>query len=385
MPDADADTQAQSRTPLKAAASRCAGCGVTLQTSEPNRPGYIPDSALEREPAICQRCFRIKNYNDASSVAIDQDDFLRLLGGIAGTNSLVVHIVDLFDFEGSLISGLQRFVGNNPVLLVVNKIDLLPRVTNWNRLRNWVQKQARASGLKVAEVVLCSARRNIGFDRVVSTIADMRGDRDVYVVGATNVGKSTLVNRLISDYSDLERELTVSRYPGTTLDAVSIPLEDGRSIIDTPGIVYKSRLSEIVPRDALQAVLPDKPLKPATYQLNPQQTLFFGGLVRFDFVEGDHQSFTAYISSGLKIHRTKLERADELYANHKGEMLSPPSRDKLDEMPAWTRHQLRVKPGENVDVFVSGLGWIQANGKTGALLDIHAPKGVKVLLRDAML
>lgn len=369
----------------QATTSRCAGCGVALQTSEPNRPGYIPESAAAREPVICQRCFRIKNYNDASSVAIDQDDFLRLLGGIAATNSLVVHIVDLFDFEGSLISGLQRFVGNNPVLLVVNKIDLLPRVTNWNRLRNWVQKQARASGLKVADVVLCSARRNIGFDRVVSAIADMRGDRDVYVVGATNVGKSTLVNRLISDYSDLGRELTVSRYPGTTLDAVHIPLEDGRSIIDTPGIVYKSRLSEIIPRDSLQAVLPDKPLKPITYQLNAEQTLFFGGLARFDFVEGERQSFTAYVSSGLKIHRTKLERADELYADHKGEMLSPPSKEHLDDMPTWTRHRLRVQPGENLDVFVSGLGWIQVNGKTGAVLDVHAPKGVKVMLREAML
>ncbi|WP_084423077.1 ribosome biogenesis GTPase YqeH [Cohnella thermotolerans] len=369
----------------QATINRCAGCGIALQTSDKTRPGFVPENALGRDPVICQRCFRIKNYNDASSVAIDQDDFLRLLGGIASTNSLVVHIVDLFDFEGSLISGLQRFVGSNPVLLVVNKIDLLPRVTNWNRLRNWVQKQARANGLKAADVVLCSARRNIGFDRVVGTIAELRGDRDVYVVGATNVGKSTLVNRLISDYSDLHRELTVSRYPGTTLDAVHIPLEDGRSIIDTPGIVYPFRLTEVIPRSSLQAVLPDKPLKPATYQLNARQTLFFGGLVRFDFVEGEHQSFTAYVSSALPIHRTKLERADELYEKHKGEMLSPPSRDQLDEVPPWTRHSLRVRPGDNLDVFVSGLGWIQVNGKSGALLDVYAPKGVKVLLRDAML
>ncbi|MBB6729777.1 ribosome biogenesis GTPase YqeH [Cohnella zeiphila] len=364
---------------------RCGGCGIAIQTEDAKRPGYVPASAPEREPIICQRCFRIKNYNDASSVAIDQDDFLRLLGGIAQTRSLVVHIVDLFDFEGSLISGLQRFVGNNPVLLVVNKIDLLPRVTNWNRLRNWVQKQASANGLKVADVVLCSARRNIGFERVVQTVGELRGDRDVYVVGATNVGKSTLVNRLISDYSDLHRELTVSRYPGTTLDAVHIPLDDGRSIIDTPGIVYKSRLSEVVPRESLQAVLPEKPLKPMTYQLDARQTLFFGGLVRFDFVEGEHQSFTAYVSGGLPIHRTKLERADELYERHKGEMLSPPSKEGLDSVPPWTRHTLRIRPGADVDVFVSGLGWIQANGKRGSVVDVYAPRGVKVLVRDAML
>ena len=366
-------------------ASRCAGCGIALQGEDQRAPGYVPAASIGKEDAICQRCFRIKHYNEASSIAVDQDEFLKLLGSIASTDSLVVHIVDLFDFEGSLISGLQRFVGNNPVLLVVNKIDLLPRVTNWNRLRNWVQKQARENGLKVADVVLCSARRNIGFDRVVEAVTALRGNRDVYVVGATNVGKSTLINRLISDYSDLRRELTVSRYPGTTLDAVHIPLDDGHSIIDTPGIVYSSRLTELVSRKDLGVIMPDKPLKPMTYQLNAQQTLFFGALARFDFIEGERQSFTAFVAGGLNIHRTKLERADELYAEHKGTLLSPPDASEIDELPAWTRHRLRIAPGKPQDVFVSGLGWIQANGTSGATVDVYAPKGVKVMLRDCVL
>ncbi len=364
---------------------RCAGCGITLHNEDQRKPGYVPASSLSKEGAVCQRCFRIKNYNEASSVTVNQDEFLKLLGGIAGTDSLVVHIVDLFDFQGSLISGLQRFVGHNPVLLVVNKIDLLPPVTNWNLLRNWVQKQAREEGLKVADVVLCSARRNIGFDRVVEAVNDHRKGRAVYVVGATNVGKSTLINRLISDYSDLKRELTVSRYPGTTLDAVHIPLDDGKSIVDTPGIVYDWRMSEIIPRKDLAVLLPDKPLKPMTYQLNPGQTLFFGALARFDFIEGERQSFTAQVSGGLTIHRTKLERADELYAQHRGEMLTPPSREDLDSFPTWTRHRLRIPPNAEQDVFVSGLGWIQVNGKTGAVVDVHAPKGIKVMLRDSIL
>ncbi|MFC4599295.1 ribosome biogenesis GTPase YqeH [Cohnella hongkongensis] len=364
---------------------RCGGCGIVLQSDEQRKPGYVPASSLNKDGAICQRCFRIKNYNEASSVAVDQDEFLKLLGGIAQTDSLVVHIVDLFDFQGSLISGLQRFVGRNPVLLVVNKIDLLPPVTNWNRLRNWVQKQASEEGLKAADVVLCSARRNLGFDRVVEAVNAWRQGRDVYVVGATNVGKSTLINRLISDYSDLKRELTVSRYPGTTLDAVHIPLDDGKSIIDTPGIVYDWRMSERVPRKDLAALLPEKPLKPMTYQLNPGQTLFFGALARFDFVEGERQSFTAQVSGGLTLHRTKLERADGLYAQHRGEMLRPPAREDLDSLPPWTRHRLRVPPQVEKDVFISGLGWIQVNGKTGAVIDVHAPKGIKVMLRDSIL
>lgn len=362
----------------------CSGCGVKIQSELSSEAGYVPATALEREPIICQRCFRIKNYNEAMSVALDQDDFLRLLGKIGQEDALVIHIVDLFDFDGSIISSLQRFVGSNPVLLVVNKVDLLPKAMNWNRIKNWVQQRAKEHGIRIVDVVLVSAKRNLGFDRLVMEIDHWRRDRDVYVVGATNVGKSTLINRLIHDYSDLERELTTSRYPGTTLDLVHIPLDDGKFIVDTPGIVYTSRLTELVDRQVLGALLPDKPLKPMVFQLNPEQTLFFGALARLDFVEGERQSFTCYVSNGLKIHRTKLDRADDLYTEHAGEMLAPPNREQLASMPEWTKHQLRVQRGQKMDVFISGLGWITCNGTTGALLTVHAPKGVKVLLRSSL-
>ncbi len=243
----------------------CAGCGVKLQTEHTDRLGYVPAKALERDPIICQRCFRIKNYNEVSGIMLDGEDFVKLLTHVGHTDSLVVHILDIFDFEGSVIAGLSRFVGSNPVLLVVNKIDLLPKSTNLNRLKNWAQKQAKENGLKPVDIVLCSAKRNMGFERVIDDIARYRRGKDVYVVGATNVGKSTLINRLISDYSDLDSELTTSPYPGTTLDLVKIPLDDGKFIIDTPGIVYSHRMTEIVPKRSLNTIMPDREMKPVVF------------------------------------------------------------------------------------------------------------------------
>ncbi|WP_334075286.1 ribosome biogenesis GTPase YqeH [Paenibacillus sp. A14] len=364
---------------------RCSGCGIRLQSEQQNKPGYTPQQALEREPVICQRCFRIKNYNESSSVTVEQDEFLRLLGQIGGKEALVIHIVDLFDFHGSVISGLQRFIGTNPVLLAVNKTDLLPKVTNWNKVRNWVQKEAKDLGLKVEDVVLCSAKQNSGFDRLLEALQTYRGDRDVYVVGATNVGKSTLINRLIRDYSDLEQELTVSRYPGTTLDMVHIPLDDGKAIIDTPGIMYPSRYTELVSPQDLGVLLPDKPLKPAVYQLNEGQTLFFGGFGRFDFIQGERQSFTCFASGRVPLHRTKLERADDLFKDHAGEMLSPPNRENLEKLPEWTRHEFRIPKGSRSDLFISGLGWIKVNNDAGAVVAVHVPKGIKVLVRPSLI
>lgn len=362
--------------------ARCAGCGITLQSTDAQSIGYTPEQALERQPVICQRCYRMKHYNEASNMTVHQDEFLKILSHIGSTRALVVNIVDIFDFEGSMIAGLHRFVGRNPVLLLLNKMDLLPKTVSPNRVMNWAQQQAKELGLKVAGVVPVSARTSSGFDRAVEEMERQRRKQDVYVVGATNVGKSTFINKLISEFSDLGAELTVSSYPGTTLDMVKIPLEDGHFIIDTPGIVYEYRLSEIVPKRDLGTIVPDKPLRPAVYQLNPGQTLFFGGLARFDFVKGERQSFTCYKSNVLDIHRTKWEKADELYEMHVGEMLSPPDLDGIAELPPLTKYAFHIK--EPSDIYISGLGWIKANGSR-ADIAVHVPEGVKVVIRKPLI
>jgi ribosome biogenesis GTPase A len=166
---------------------------------------------------------------------------------------------------------------------------------------------------------------------------------------------------------------------------VKIPLDDGKFIIDTPGIVYSHRLTELAPKHDLKKLIPDRPLKPIIYQLNDKQTLFFGGYVRFDFLSGARSSFTCYVSQSIPIHRTKLDRAEELYEEHAGEMLAPPAKSDLAELPAWVKHHFHIPKGVDDDVLISGLGWVRLNGKAGAHLVVHAPKGVKVVVRRALI
>jgi len=45
---------------------------------------------------------------------------------ITTTKVLVVKIVDLFDFSGSWIENFRDIIGANPIVLVANKVDLLP-------------------------------------------------------------------------------------------------------------------------------------------------------------------------------------------------------------------------------------------------------------------
>ena len=56
------------------------------------------------------------------------------------------------DFNGSLIPGLHRFVGDNPVLLVGNKEDLLPHSLKRSKIKDWMRQEANKQGLRPVDV-----------------------------------------------------------------------------------------------------------------------------------------------------------------------------------------------------------------------------------------
>lgn len=361
----------------------CAGCGVQLQSADPKKVGFAPANALEKEVPICQRCFRIKHYNEASTVTLGDDEYLRILNKIGDTKALVVKVVDLFDFDGSWLRGLPRLVGGNPILLAVNKVDLLPKNINRNRLLNWIRKSASEYGVKPVDVVLISAKSGTGMDKLVEAMDKFRKKRDVFVVGVTNVGKSSLINRLLKQYGEVEVEITTSHFPGTTLDVIEIPIDDHSSLFDTPGIINRDQLIHHLSPEEYRFILPDKPIKPKVYQLQERQSLFIGGLARVDFVKGERQPFVFYLSNALNIHRTKLENADELYQKHKGELLSPPEGDRAKELPPFEKYFFKVPAGKQ-DVVISGLGWVALHGE-GAIVEVHVPKGTTVSLRPSLI
>ena len=361
----------------------CEGCGVPLQTNEPKKTGYIPSSALEKEPYICRRCFRIKNYNEVIPIEIDENEFVQILNQVGKTDSIVVQVVDLFDIDGTFIDGLPRFIGNNPFIMVANKIDLFPKSVIHDKIKNWLQKYAKEHGLYPEEIFLISAEKKIGLDPVIQYLQQWNGKKDIYVVGATNVGKSSFINQMIRHLGEKQVSLTTSRFPGTTLNAVHIPMKKNRNMIDTPGIVNKNRFNEWVSPETLKLITPKKTVKPKVFQLYEEQTLFIGGLARIDKKGQTDNSLVCHFSNEIEIHRTKTTNAEELYQNHLGELLSPPSKEEAEQLPKWVKHQFTIPAGQKVDIVVSGLGWIAISGDRTSV-DVYAPKGIGIHLRDAL-
>ena len=366
----------------------CIGCGAQLQATDENKSGYVPNSVLKK-PAeelteiYCKRCFRLRHYNEVAEVEMTDDDFLSMLNEISSKDALVVNVVDIFDFNGTLITGMQRFAGNNHVLVVGNKMDLLPKSLGEGRIRQWMTEQMHQVGIRPVDVVLTSALNKDSIRNLMKVIDKERNGRDVYVVGATNVGKSTIINQIINIATDSPDVITTSYFPGTTLGSIEIPLEDGKDIIDTPGIVHRSNLTNHLSRNDLKKVIPRREIKPAVYQLNEEQTIFIGGLARFDYIKGSgKQPFVFYKANEIQLHRTKLENADLFYEKHLGEMITPPSDFVKEDYPKLKEHQFTIK--QPSDVVVSGLGWIAVH-EPNTKIAMWAPEGIDVFVRKAMI
>ena len=364
---------------------QCIGCGATIQTEQEEAIGYLPNSALqkgiEKGEFYCQRCFRLRNYNELQDVAINDDVFLDKLNQIAEDDAFVIYVVDIFDIEGSIIHGLSRFIGRQPFVVLANKVDLLPKVTNLRKLKHWVKVVMNQNKLFPEEVLLASATKQHTLAEVINVIEANIDHKNVYIVGVTNVGKSTLINQLINHYGGAKSIVTTSNHPGTTLDMIEIPLTDDHSIIDTPGIVRRSQLAHYLSRTEIKQVLPTKPLKPKTYQLNPEQTIFLGGLMRMDFNAGPRAAFTFYVSNDVYIHRTKLSEADTLYQKHRGELLSPPGPNSIENYPPLVAKKIHLE--KNQDIALSGLGWLTVNQPVD--LTIWAPKAVALTVRESII
>ena len=363
----------------------CIGCGAAIQTTDKTQAGFTPSSALEKGletgQLYCQRCFRLRHYNEISDVNISDDDFIKLLHEVGESDALVVNVIDIFDFNGSVIPGLSRFVSGNDVLLVGNKKDILPKSVKDGKVTQWLTERAHEVGLRPVDVVLTSAQNKQAIKELMDKIESHRKGRDVYVVGVTNVGKSTLINAIIQEITGDKDIITTSRFPGTTLDKIEIPLDDGSYLFDTPGIIHRHQMAHYLTAKNLNYISPKKEIKPKTYQLNPEQTLFLAGLGRFDFISGERQGFTAFFENTLDLHRTKLAGADEFYQKHAGTLLVPPSSQELANFPKLVRHEFSIK--EKTDIVFSGLGWIRVNEK--AKIAAWAPKGVDVVIRKAII
>lgn len=365
---------------------KCSGCGAVLQNKESSKPGYTPRKEFTASD-LCKRCYRLIHHNESPDSHYTNKDFLNILRQVESENCLVIYLLDFFDFIGSNITEVERVIQNKDHIIVANKIDLMPKAVKEAKLRRWFQKEVNMRNFDPLDVLLISAKKKRNIDELLNLIDQYRNGRNVYVVGATNTGKSTLINGIISAVTGDNRQvITTSYFAGTTLSTIQIPFDDGTYLVDTPGIINEHQITNYLNKESLDIIVANSEIRPETYQLNPDQVLFITGLVRMRYLNGPKTSFTLYFSNRVQVHRAKLEREAELLEKHLGkELLSPPSQQELERIDSFESQEFTLYEGKQ-DIVIEGFGWITLNDiADDVTIEIVYPEKTRVHVRDSII
>lgn len=229
---------------------RCNSCQAKLQCCDTGLEGYLPKELLsaltntrvghQRVDPKCQRCKFAETYGASLNADVEKDEFVKMMKHLKTLPaSIAIYLVDLTDFPAGIYPDIGSLIGLKHRLIVVgNKLDLLPydglhmidRVTSSVRANLWRLRPNEAN-LNLTDVMVLSARTGFGVDSLVSRILALcPNPRDVYIIGCSNSGKSTLFNALLqSDLSqakdfDLLSRVSKYNYPNTDLSLLRFPV-----------------------------------------------------------------------------------------------------------------------------------------------------------------
>ncbi|KAL5546452.1 hypothetical protein UlMin_006139 [Ulmus minor] len=391
------------------------------KVSKSERKRMAREAQKEKEEVtVCARCHSLRNYgqvkNQAAENLIPDFDFDRLISTrmikpSGNSNAaVVVMVVDCVDFDGSFpkraVKSLFKALEgskNDPKLskrlpklvLVAAKADLLPSQISPTRLDRWVRHRARAAGApKLSGVYIVSSRKDLGVRNLLSFIKDLAGPRgNVWVIGAQNAGKSTLINAFAKKEGAKVTKLTEAPVPGTTLGILRVGgiLSAKAKLFDTPGLLHPYLMSMRLNREEQKMVEPRKELRSRTYRMKARQTVHVGGLMRLDLVEASVETIyvTVWASPNISLHMGKIENAEETWRKHMGVRLQPPiGAERASEIGRWEDREVKVSGTSwdvnSIDIAAAGLGWFSLGLKGEATLTLWTYDGIEITLREPL-
>lgn len=328
--------------------NKCQGCGAQLQIENKEEIGYT----TKLESHLCERCFRIQHYGDYKTVMKENKDYISILKSVNQTGSLVLLVVDLF-FLNENFTLFKETLKDSKVLLVLTKRDLLPDSIYENKLLQYMDRFE----IPFIDKIIIS-KKNYHYDELMDLIQKYQTSKKVYVVGYTNAGKSTMINHMIYHYSNLNREITTSMLPSTTLNQIEIPLTDDLVLIDTPGILEEGTIFDYIDGKTIKRILPKKAVNPITYQVKKENSFWLDDLLIVSVEEPTNLTF--FFSNSLRLER-KFEKA------------------KIEK--CFQEHTLSMK--QNEDIVITGLGFIKVS--KSCKIKIQTLPNVKVYKRDSLI
>ena len=170
-------------------------------------------------------------------------------GHMAKTKREIKEKIDLIDIVFEVIDAripyssknkdIDDIIKNKPRVIIMTKIDLC----DINKTNKWVKYYENMGYIVIPMDLVNNPNIKIIFDKIKPIIDEINNKRiskglkarkaRILVVGVPNVGKSTLINRLVG-----KKSTNVGNKPGITKNLEWIRINDKLELLDTPGILW---------------------------------------------------------------------------------------------------------------------------------------------------
>lgn len=251
--------------------TKCVGCGIKLQEKDKNELGYTPNL----NNALCERCFKLKNYNILTNKGINIDND-KLINKVNELNTCVLFLVDFINLDSEVIDTYKKIKSKK--ILIITKADIIPKNIKYQKL---IQNIKNIYEIK-EDLILTSSKTKLNIKTITKICLE---EKNICLAGFTNAGKSSLINALVGS------DITVSKKSNTTQDFIKLNV-DGINIYDAPG--FMSNINrENIPRSII---------RPITYQFPSKHYLLIQD-IKLNILEDSN--FTIYVGNEANIIRRK--------------------------------------------------------------------------------
>lgn len=170
-------------------------------------------------------------------------------GHMAKTKREIKEKIDLIDIVFEVIDAripyssknkdIDDIIKDKPRVIIMTKVDLC----DINKTNKWIKYYEDMGYIVIPMDLVNNPNMKIIFDKIKPIIDEINNKRinkglkarraRVLVVGVPNVGKSTLINRLVG-----KKSTNVGNKPGITKNLEWIRINDKLELLDTPGILW---------------------------------------------------------------------------------------------------------------------------------------------------
>ena len=362
---------------------RCYNCGAVLQTEDPTKVGYVKKEILENATqnfVFCDKCFELERHHPLTNEPSVDPEFLTMLKKAKEKDALIVYVINLFSFEAAFSHAINEIVQGMNILVVGNKLDLLPAGTNIEDTQEYVAHRFRVSGLTIQKenVILANAFDDETAFQVITRIYELKNGKDVYIIGSELAGKATLTSSFLRVYNNLSQgNIVTETYPGTSLRMMKIPLNSRSAMYVTPGISVDNSILHNLDKATLRQIYLTEPVKGRDITFSSEQVIYFGGIAFIELVKGKKTTLTCYFHENVQLRKVSAKKAEDKFVQLIARKSLKPSLNRIKSVKDMDVFEIKITESNWRDIGIQGLGWFTffANAQT---FRIYVPKGVSI-------